>query len=313
MTAVLLSPVLLLSTASPAAAHIATDSDGSLEVVQLPAAPGHLSELAPGDRTEWAAQVTNTTKDTLPLYVTFSTTGTDPLLTDPQHGLQLDVTMCPRPLNIRPLESGPVVYTCPTTPQLLGAGAAAALGELKATTTLGPGATVGVRARVLLPVSAGNALENTAGELHAHFATTGASTSIPGRPGSAPDPIEPTPPATPLEPAEPTRPGPTAPGGGPVPSPGDPPHAPGSAGATGAPAAAGPADPGSHTGNIPGGAAGNDPGGAVGDDPAEDSTGGSLAQTGRNLLAAALGAVATMILGAVLLGAARRAQTQENP
>ncbi|MFE7629153.1 hypothetical protein [Kocuria sp. NPDC057446] len=301
----LLAPALLLTAAASATAnHVA--GSGGLEVVALPGAPGHFSNLAPGDRTEWGIQITNSTHDTVPLYVTFGTAGQDVLITDVQDGLQLDVQLCRQPLDTATRDNGAVVFACPTEPVEICTAAAAELRTLKTSTGLEAGATVGLRVRVELPVTAGNDFELTDGQLRARFATTGTPTPCPNQPTPGPTPETPETPdgsASP-QPGPPT-PTPATPGNSPTPHPGAGWPDPGPTGVTDAPAADGPVGSGTHTGNGPGAAAGHD---ATGGGPGE-----SLAQTGRNLLAAALGAIAAMALGAILLGVARRTRAQDSP
>lgn len=299
LTAVLLAPALLLAAAAPATANDAVGA-GGLEVVPLPGAPGHFSNLAPGDRTEWGIQITNTTRDTVPLYVTFNTAGQDVLITDVQDGLQLDVQLCRQPLDRATRDNGAVVFACPTEPVDICTAPAAELHTLKAPTGLEAGATVGLRVRVELPVTAGNDFELTDGQLRAHFATTGTPTPCPNppTPGPTPEPSEtpggdPTPPPSPptSEPATPgDRPTPTPPAGQPTPA---------SDRATDPPLPGqGPAGPE----ELPGSQSGP----ALGNDHAGDGPQGSLAQTGRNLLAAALGAIAALAIGGILLAIGRR-------
>lgn len=272
----------------------AAQNEKILTVTVLPAAPGHLTDLAPGDRTEWAAQVTNTSQDTVPLYATFSTTGTESLVTDPEDGLQLNVALCPDPLESTTVDGGAIVYTCPAETIPLGAGSAAELGPLEATTALAPGDTVGIRARVVLSATAGNAFENTAGQLHARFATTGTDAGQPGQPApTTPPPLTP-PDDGPDNGSDDGSDGAGAGGHGPSPD-----HPPVTAEDL--------MTPGATDSDRTGAWFGSDTG-TNGWSAPDDG----LAHTGRNILAALIGGGLTAGVGLLLLGAAqRRSRTEE--
>lgn len=283
VAAMLLAPTLIPAL-FPVPGYAAQDTEDVLAVAVPPAASDHLADLAPGDRTEWAAQVANTGEDPVPLYAAFSITGTEALVTDPADGLQLDVALCPHPLEPTTVDGGAVVYTCPTATTPLGTGSAAGLGTLEATTALAPGDTVGIRVRAILPVTAGNTFENSEGKLHVDFATTGNDTGQPGRPSPAPT----TPP--------PTDDGSSGSG----------------TGGHGSPPVTLPAAPEKPVAPVA-----NAPDTTDAQPGADTRTNGwtapegGLAQTGRNLLAALAGAVVTVMVGSVLQVLSRRRSPTE--
>lgn len=156
---VALAAVLLAPAASTAPAEV-------LDVREL-TAPAALTGLAPGDTTEWAAEVTNVGSTAHEVSVAFAVDGGDSLATDPRNGLQLEVDLCPSAFAIdRSVSPGRSIerYVCPGAVPL-GAGPAASLGRLDGSRALAGGETVGVRVRVSFPEQAGNDLEDTVAAL----------------------------------------------------------------------------------------------------------------------------------------------------
>ena len=175
-----------------------TAGQGTLVVEELHGSTlKHLQDLAPGDRTEWAAQVTNTGHESTAVTVLIHATGTDPLIRDTVEGLQLEVDLCPGALDTHTTGNGARQFTCRTGETRLGAGPAAQLAAdpagLSTRTELGSGKTMAVRVRVALPAHAGNNLENTQGELSVRVTPTG---TTPGS-GNPTTPGHPTTPAGP--------------------------------------------------------------------------------------------------------------------
>ncbi|PPH20819.1 hypothetical protein C5C31_11000 [Rathayibacter rathayi] len=143
-----------------------------LDVREL-SAPGSLSDLAPGDRAEWAVEVTNTGLAPHEVSVAFVVDG-GMLAQDPRDGLQLSVELCDSAFTVEQVVDGPRTiqrYLCPTDAVPLGSGPAATLGRLDGARPLGRGATAGVRVRVLFPESAGNERELTAAALRVTVGT----------------------------------------------------------------------------------------------------------------------------------------------
>lgn len=169
LAAVLLAPAASAAAVTPPAAL--------LDVREL-TAPAALTGLAPGDTTEWAAEVTNVGSSAHQVSVAFAVDGGDALATDPRSGLQLVVDLCPSAFTIddRLVAGGRSIerYLCPEGVVPLGTGPAASLGRLDGTRALDRGETVGVRVRVSFPAGSGNGLESTAAALRVLVRETGA-------------------------------------------------------------------------------------------------------------------------------------------
>ncbi|PTL72523.1 hypothetical protein C1I63_06435 [Rathayibacter caricis DSM 15933] len=177
LATVLLAPAAILL--APAASAEQRDV---LDVRERSSSTLALADLAPGDSSEWAAEVTNTDSVGHALTVGFDSEG--PLLTAAD-GLRLTVDLCDAPFDSTPLDTpeGRTVerFTCASGDVPLGSGPAAGLGRLETARPIAEGATVGVRVRVAFPESAGNALENADGSLRVVFSVAGAAE--PGGPG----------------------------------------------------------------------------------------------------------------------------------
>ncbi|AZZ53721.1 sortase [Rathayibacter festucae] len=180
LAAVLLAPAVSAASVAPPAAL--------LDVREL-TAPAALTGLAPGDTTEWAAEVTNVGASAHQVSVAFAVDGGDALATDPRAGLQLVVDLCPAAFTIddvlvvdgRSVER----YRCPEGVEPMGTGPAASLGRLDGSRALDRGETVGVRVRVSFPSGSGNALESTSAALRVLVRETGAIDDS-GAPGGGP-------------------------------------------------------------------------------------------------------------------------------
>lgn len=175
---------------TPAGAHALSNDPATavgqdiLLVEEVPgSALGHLQDLAPGDRTEWAAHVTNTGHEPTAVTLAIHASGTDPLIRDPNDGLQLEVDLCPGTLDTHTTSNGSQRFTCETGETRLGAGPAAHLAAdpagLTTQTELAGGDSMAVRVRVVLPTHAGNNLENTQGELRVHVTPTDTTNPMP--------------------------------------------------------------------------------------------------------------------------------------
>ncbi|ROP56650.1 MULTISPECIES: sortase [unclassified Rathayibacter] len=180
LAAVLLAPAVSAASVAPPAAL--------LDVREL-TAPAALTGLAPGDTTEWAAEVTNVGSSAHQVSVAFAVDGGDALATDPRAGLQLVVDLCPAAFTIDDVlvADGRSVerYRCPEGVEPMGTGPAASLGRLDGSRALDLGETVGVRVRVSFPAGSGNALESTSAALRVLVRETGAIDDS-GAPGDGP-------------------------------------------------------------------------------------------------------------------------------
>ncbi|QHC64327.1 sortase [Rathayibacter festucae] len=180
LAAVLLAPAVSAASVAPPAAL--------LDVREL-TAPAALTGLAPGDTTEWAAEVTNVGASAHQVSVAFAVDGGDALATDPRAGLQLVVDLCPSAFTIDDVlvADGRSVerYRCPEGVEPMGTGPAASLGRLDRSRALDRGETVGVRVRVSFPAGSGNALESTSAALRVLVRETGAIDDS-GAPGGGP-------------------------------------------------------------------------------------------------------------------------------
>ncbi|MCJ1698604.1 sortase [Rathayibacter festucae] len=180
LAAVLLAPAVSAASVAPPAAL--------LDVREL-TAPAALTGLAPGDTTEWAAEVTNVGSSAHQVSVAFAVDGGDALATDPRAGLQLVVDLCPSAFTIDDVlvADGRSVerYRCPEGVEPMGTGPAASLGRLDGSRALDRGETVGVRVRVSFPAGSGNALESTSAALRVLVRETGALDDS-GAPGDGP-------------------------------------------------------------------------------------------------------------------------------
>ncbi|ROS23378.1 hypothetical protein EDF22_3159 [Rathayibacter sp. PhB127] len=180
LAAVLLAPAVSAASVAPTAAL--------LDVREL-TAPAALTGLAPGDTTEWAAEVTNVGASAHQVSVAFAVDGGDALATDPRAGLQLVVDLCPSAFTIDDVlvADGRSVerYRCPEGVEPMGTGPAASLGRLDGSRALDRGETVGVRVRVSFPSGSGNALESTSAALRVLVRETGAIDDS-GAPGDGP-------------------------------------------------------------------------------------------------------------------------------
>lgn len=151
----------LLALAVPAPAASAEPAD-ALDVREL-SAPGSLSDLAPGDQAEWAAEVSNSDSAAHDVSVRFTVDDRGALADDPRNGLQLTVDLCDSAFSVVEVPAGAdrtvERYVCPGGTLPLGAGSAARLGRLEGVRPVEGGATAGVRVRVEFPATAGNDLE----------------------------------------------------------------------------------------------------------------------------------------------------------
>ncbi|AZZ56456.1 sortase [Rathayibacter iranicus] len=151
----------LLALAVPAPAASAEPAD-ALDVREL-SAPGSLSDLAPGDQAEWAAEVSNSDSAAHDVSVGFTVDDRGALADDPRNGLQLTVDLCDSAFSVVEVPAGAdrtvERYVCPGGTLPLGAGPAARLGRLEGVRPVEGGATAGVRVRVEFPATAGNDLE----------------------------------------------------------------------------------------------------------------------------------------------------------
>lgn len=179
-TAMLTSTFLL---SNPVGAQARPDSEDRLLVEELTGSNKHLQDLAPGDTTEWAAQVTNTANTPTAIRIDVRAVGDQPLVSDPVEGVQLVVDLCAGPLSARMTDSGATIFTCRTGETRLGLAPAAALASdperLTTRSELQPGGTTSVRLRIQLPSTAGNALENNQGELRVSIVAADPSGTVP--------------------------------------------------------------------------------------------------------------------------------------
>lgn len=163
----------------------ASTAEGDILLVdEVPGSkPGHLQGLAPGDRTEWAAEVTNTSHAPTPVNIAVKITGADAMVRDPVQGLQLVVDLCPGILTTTTTTNGAQRFTCDTETIRLCTGPAASLAGdpvgVTARAELEGEKTMAVRIRVDLPVTAGNEMEESHGRLTVDFSTTGSPVTGP--------------------------------------------------------------------------------------------------------------------------------------
>lgn len=154
------SPVAPVNPAVPAARATQDPGDGSLRVTKFPEDELHLRDFAPGDRTQWAAEVTNTGEDG-DLGVEFVLVGESDALANEANALQIVVDLCSVAFDSAVSETGAMTFTCPATQTRLGLVTSAAEREMDSHTVIAAGDTVGVRARILFPASADNTAEST--------------------------------------------------------------------------------------------------------------------------------------------------------
>jgi hypothetical protein len=166
---------------------IQDDDDGTLLVKEMPKGGINLLELAPGDRTQWAAEVTNN-GDPGMLNVEFFADGHQDLMSGGDSSLRITVDLCADPLTAVVSDTGVVTFDCESGLHRLGTVTSATEQHLQTARTFRTGNTIGVRVLVTFPSSADNASENTAASMNVMFSISpqdgGTSTSIPSSPGN---------------------------------------------------------------------------------------------------------------------------------
>jgi hypothetical protein len=205
-------PATTTVAASTAVVRASGDSDeNTLRVRTMPADSPNLRDLAPGDRTQWAAEVTNTGAPGT-LGVEFVAYGDDGLLTGEGTGLRMTVDLCMTPLVVALSANGATTFECASGQKRLAAVTSAVDQRVVTRSTVGTGETVAVRVIIAFPPTAGNASESAAAAMDVVFSITpdGGSTSAPASSGSSDSPSKST---TPVDPGDSLLTRPVFPGG----------------------------------------------------------------------------------------------------
>jgi len=143
--------------------------DGMLRVKEMPEKAPNLRDLAPGDRTQWAAEVTNIGEPGM-LSVEFVADGPENLMAGEESGMRMTVDLCTTPLVPVISASGAMTFECASGPTRLGIVTAATDQRLTTLSTINTGETVGVRVMILFPASATNSAEDAAAAMNVVFA-----------------------------------------------------------------------------------------------------------------------------------------------
>jgi|GEM_PF-6137246 len=155
---------LTLVTSAPGAALASADPNESLAVTDLSAPTIYLSGLAPGDSSQWAAEVHNTAAVPASFSVEIRDPGAGRLTTNDTYGLWLDVSLCPTRLTT-PDIGGTRTFSCPVAATPLGSAPAGSHVTSSQTISIGAGSTRSVLVNVRFPQSSNNAFQNQTGSL----------------------------------------------------------------------------------------------------------------------------------------------------
>ena len=155
---------LALATSAPTAALASADPQGSLAVNDLSAPTIDLSGLAPGDSSQWAAEVHNTAAVPSFFSIEIRDPGAGKLTTNDAYGLWLDVSLCPTRLATSDI-GGTRTFSCPVAATPLGSAPAGSHVKSSHTASIGAGSTLAVLVNLRFPQSSNNAFENTTGSL----------------------------------------------------------------------------------------------------------------------------------------------------
>ncbi len=145
-----------------------------------------VGDLAPGDSTQWAAEVTNTGVTSGTLIIRTTALSGDILATDPVNGLQLKFDTCAERLSVTTVSAGVHAYACPVATTVLMAGQAPAAQQFSV--ALAAGQTIDFRALANFPVDAGNDFENTHAAIAITFAIAGSAPTPSASPSSTSSP-----------------------------------------------------------------------------------------------------------------------------
>jgi hypothetical protein len=140
----------------------------SLKVEQISEASPDLSGFAPGDRTEWAAVVTNTGEPGT-LNVQLAARGDRALVSEEGSALQMFVDLCTTELLPSVSGLGVTTFECASGETRIGSATSADARPIAANGIMDTGETVSVRVLVLFPTSATNTAENSSAELDVAF------------------------------------------------------------------------------------------------------------------------------------------------
>jgi hypothetical protein len=170
-----LALVVAAGISSPAGAATALTAhevaDETLTVREMPAHGLNLTGFAPGDRTQWAAEVTNSGEPGI-LTVHFLANEGNTMMSGGDSGMQVTVDLCPSALIPSVSAEGIQRFHCETGQTRLGTVTTAGERRLTAERTIGTGKTVGVRVHVMLPATADNSVEDAAADLDVVFSIT---------------------------------------------------------------------------------------------------------------------------------------------
>jgi hypothetical protein len=170
-TATVVLAAVTIITAPPTLAvtqTLASSENSSLVVRQISANNPDLSDLAPGDRTEWAAEVTNTGEPGT-LSVQLAADGDSTLMTGEADGMRMFVDLCTSRLVPTVSALGVTTFTCASGETRIGSSTSADERHVFASSPIETGETVGVRVLILFPASAGNSAENGSAALDVGF------------------------------------------------------------------------------------------------------------------------------------------------
>jgi hypothetical protein len=162
------------TSAAPAAypVWLAPDAEDSApQVKRMPAERPNLSNLAPGDRTQWAAEITNIGEPGV-LGVEFVAHGENSLMSRQGNGLRLVVDFCPTPLIASLTPRGAMTFDCASKQTRLGTVTSAADQRLRSEQLIGTGETVGVRVLISFPKTADNSFENASASIDVVYTIT---------------------------------------------------------------------------------------------------------------------------------------------
>lgn len=194
-------PVLAAASATPLSAPVPSiiasagaepspDYNNTLVVTQMPEGGINLRDFAPGDRTQWATEVTNTGASGT-VTIDFFADGDDSLVNGEGTALQMTVDLCERALIPVVSAVGATTFDCPAEPSRLGRITSARDEHLTADHSIKAGETLAVRVKILFPTAADNSAQNTGAALDVRFSIT------PDDPNAQPVPqpaFNPTPP-----------------------------------------------------------------------------------------------------------------------
>jgi hypothetical protein len=151
--------------------------DGLPHVKRMPAERPDLRDLAPGDRTQWAAEITNTGAPGT-LGVEFVTHGGSSMMSRQGNGLRMIVDFCSTPLASSYTAGGAMVFDCTAEQSRLGTVTSAATQLLTAQDIVDTGETVGVRVMISFPLTADNTFEDSSAAIDVVYTITPLGESV---------------------------------------------------------------------------------------------------------------------------------------